>query len=58
VEALTNQMEEEAFAIIEKIDDMEGCLRLLKKVFPKGRLRIRPITTKNRSMKTKRPWWG
>jgi methylmalonyl-CoA mutase N-terminal domain/subunit len=34
VEALTNQMEEEAFAIIEKIDDMGGMLAAIEKSFP------------------------
>jgi len=34
VEALTNQMEEEAFAIIQKIDDMGGMLAAIEKSFP------------------------
>jgi methylmalonyl-CoA mutase N-terminal domain/subunit len=34
VEALTNQMEEEAFAIIRKIDDMGGMLAAIEKSFP------------------------
>ena len=34
MEALTNQMEEEAFAIIEKIDDMGGMLAAIEKSFP------------------------
>ena len=34
VEALTNQMEEEAFDIIQKIDDMGGMLSAIEKNFP------------------------
>jgi methylmalonyl-CoA mutase N-terminal domain/subunit len=34
VEALTNQMEEEAFAIIQKIDDMGGMLAAIEKNYP------------------------
>ena len=34
VEALTNQMEEEAFEIIRKIDDMGGMLAAIEKSFP------------------------
>jgi len=34
VEALTNQMEEEAFALIKKIDDMGGMLAAIEKSFP------------------------
>jgi methylmalonyl-CoA mutase N-terminal domain/subunit len=34
VEALTNRMEEEAFAIIQKIDDMGGMLDAIEKSFP------------------------
>ena len=34
VEALTNQMEEEAFAIIQKIDDMGGMLAAIEKSYP------------------------
>jgi len=34
VEALTNQMEEEAFGIIQKIDDMGGMLAAIEKSFP------------------------
>jgi methylmalonyl-CoA mutase, N-terminal domain len=34
VEALTNQMEEEAFTIIQKIDDMGGMLGAIEKSFP------------------------
>jgi len=34
VEALTDQMEEEAFAIIQKIDDMGGMLAAIEKSFP------------------------
>ncbi len=34
VEALTNQMEEEAFALIRKIDDMGGMLAAIEKSFP------------------------
>jgi len=34
VEALTNQMEEEAFGIIQKIDDMGGMLNAIEKNFP------------------------
>jgi methylmalonyl-CoA mutase N-terminal domain/subunit len=34
VEALTNQMEEEAFAIIQKIDDMGGMLSAIEKSYP------------------------
>ena len=34
VEALTNQMEEEAFAIIQKIDDMGGMLGAIEKNYP------------------------
>jgi methylmalonyl-CoA mutase, N-terminal domain len=34
VEALTNQMEEEALAIIQKIDDMGGMLEAIEKSFP------------------------
>ncbi len=34
VEALTTQMEEEAFAIIQKIDDMGGMLAAIEKSFP------------------------
>jgi methylmalonyl-CoA mutase, N-terminal domain len=34
VEALTNQMEEEAFGIIQKIDDMGGMLTAIEKSFP------------------------
>ena len=34
VEALTNQLEEEAFGIIQKIDDMGGMLAAIEKNFP------------------------
>ncbi len=34
MEALTNQMEEEAFAIIQKIDDMGGMLAAIEKNYP------------------------
>jgi len=34
VEALTNQMEEEAFVLIKKIDDMGGMLAAIEKSFP------------------------
>ena len=34
VEALTNQMEEEAFGIIQKIDDMGGMLSAIEKNYP------------------------
>lgn len=34
VEALTNQMEEEAFEIIQKIDDMGGMLEAIEKNYP------------------------
>jgi methylmalonyl-CoA mutase N-terminal domain/subunit len=34
VEALTNQMEEEAFGIIQKIDDMGGMLTAIEKNYP------------------------
>ena len=34
VEALTNQMEEEAFEIIQKIDDMGGMLAAIEKNYP------------------------
>jgi methylmalonyl-CoA mutase N-terminal domain/subunit len=34
VEALTNRMEEEAFSIIQKIDDMGGMLAAIEKSFP------------------------
>jgi len=34
VEALTNKMEEEAFAIIQKIDDMGGMLAAIEKHYP------------------------
>jgi methylmalonyl-CoA mutase N-terminal domain/subunit len=34
VESLTNKMEEEAFAIIEKIDDMGGMLSAIEKNYP------------------------
>jgi methylmalonyl-CoA mutase N-terminal domain/subunit len=34
VEALTNRMEEEAFALIQKIDDMVGMLAAIEKSFP------------------------
>jgi methylmalonyl-CoA mutase N-terminal domain/subunit len=34
VEALTNQMEEEALAVIQKIDDMGGMLEAIEKSFP------------------------
>jgi methylmalonyl-CoA mutase N-terminal domain/subunit len=34
VETLTNQMEEEAFAIIQKIDDLGGMLTAIEKNFP------------------------
>ena len=58
VEALTNQMEEEAFAIIQKIDDMGGMLAAMERNYPQKEIADSAYKYQRQIDVRKRSWWG